>query len=103
MTAPRVRVIDDAKRALRAVRKPKRAVYRVQFDRHSGNWVAHGETSRHFWSLKTFAVLSGRALAVNYAASGPGRTAQLVIYRKDGRIQSERTYPRSSDPARRRG
>lgn len=29
--------------------------------------------------------------------------SQLVIKGKNGRIQSERTYPRSSDPKRRKG
>lgn len=32
-----------------------------------------------------------------------GRKVQLVIHKKNGQIQSERTYPRSSDPKRHKG
>lgn len=49
----------------------------------------------------TMAVQTAKHLtgAVNLA----GLKAQVVIFGKDGKIQEERTYPRSSDPARTKG
>lgn len=52
---------------------------------------------------------AGKGDAVAYARRevrfivGRGLTATLVICKENGRIQEERTYPKSSDPRRRKG
>ncbi len=55
-------------------------------------------------TTKAEAVFAGR---VACGALGPplpdGQRAQLIIFGKNGRIQEERTYPRSSDPRRTKG
>lgn len=43
------------------------------------------------------------AVLVARLAEARGKLAQVVIHTADGRIQEERTYPRSSDPRRSRG
>jgi len=65
----------------------------------AGGWnVTRNGLVLKCWADKTDAVLHAVEEAVNEAEAG-GRTS-LRIKGKDGRIQQERTYPRSSDPRR---
>lgn len=43
------------------------------------------------------------AISLAWYFDGYGRDSQVVSHRKDGVIQWERTYPRSSDPRRSKG
>ena len=78
-------------------KEPQRIVYDIEYDARKGDWkaTAHG-SSRAALRAPT----KDRAVreAVDIAKSKP--LSQVRIHNKDGRIQSERTYPRSSDPRR---
>jgi hypothetical protein len=67
--------------------------------------VSDGERSREPFRVPFFfkkaAIASAIWIAHRIAEAG-GR-AQVVVHTRDGRIQWERTYPRSSDPRRSRG
>lgn len=68
----------------------------------AGGWnVTRNGLVLKWWPDKVDAVLHGVEEAVNEAEAG-GLTS-LRIKGKDGRIQQERTYPRSSDPRRTKG
>lgn len=76
----------------------RRTVFRVSFLTRDGVWVVRSPQAPtiHF-------ATKGQAVdyAVQAAKSLP--LAQVVVHRKDGTIQEERTYPRSSDPRRSKG
>lgn len=75
--------------------KTKRAIFRVRYK--DGHWRAFIDNV--FWfisSTKKEAVDAARKVAKT-------KLSQLVIYLKNGRIQTEHTYPRSSDPRRSKG
>ncbi len=76
---------------------PKRVVYDVEYDARKRGWRVKSEGSTN-----TVARAATKVLAVQ-AATAKAKTkplAQVRIRNKDGTIQSERTYPRSSDPRR---
>lgn len=93
----------------------RRNLYRVEWDAALKSWVVV-ITGRQAFSSKTEALRWAVENARNdsnelaegtqmrwFAQPGPMIPAQVVIHGKDGRIQEERTYPRSSDPRRRKG
>jgi len=67
----------------------------VMFDKRESRWVVKGGGETHAFETKNEAVMQ---------AAAAGRmldNAQVVIRKKDGKIQSERTY--GSDPRRTKG
>jgi len=82
-----------------AVKTRRRWVYRVLWSERADAWIVRpdGGTiySRHF--VKADAVADGRRLA-REVHRVEDRPTQLVIYGRDGKIQSERTY--GADPRR---
>lgn len=83
----------------------KRAVIRVQH--LAGRWHVGGESvpaPLRWHTGKSAAVAVGVLLCRLIEARHPqSQFAQLVVHGRDGRIQWESTYPRSSDPRRSRG
>jgi hypothetical protein len=79
----------------------QRVVYRVQYSKRERLWTVseRGNPVFHRWPTKDGAIQCGRFHATRDFNNGI-RT-QLVIHRKDGQIQSERTY--GADPVRRKG
>lgn len=78
----------------------KRTIIDVKWDKHHDLWVygIRGDHSKdYFAQSKRSAVSYGRARA---KLSQP---SQLIIRGKNGRIQTEHTYPRASDPRRSKG
>lgn len=68
----------------------------------AGGWnVTRNGLHMKWWPDKIDATMHAVEEAVNEAEAG-GLTS-LRIKGKDGRIQQERTYPRSSDPRRTKG
>jgi hypothetical protein len=85
----------------------KRNTYRVHFNRITKEWevVHHGTFG---YTKKKFAVEAcARAAALwsidRAGEHGKPRPSQVIVHGKSGRIQFERTYPRSSDPKRSKG
>ena len=79
---------------------PNRARVHVTFDEKRGGWKAEAEGSN-----RTVA-RGGKKTEVKKAAIETAKAAgytSVVIHRKDGVIQEERTYPRSQDPHPPRG
>ena len=76
----------------------KRTIFRIVPHQRSKGWQVIGDYNR-LWATK--------AAAVAYYASrcrclwAGGQTAQLVVCRRDGTIQYERTY--GADPRRSKG
>lgn len=72
-----------------------RSVWRVGWDRRRSMWKVTGPR-RHaeWWRRKVDAVAAARLMALG------SQPAQVVVAGKAGRIQTEWTYPRSSDPRR---
>lgn len=84
------------------MRKGKRIVYRVRWNRADACWnVDSWQDVKYVLTL-----CSTKRKAVDYAReqarrkADDGRLTQVVIFGKDGRIIEENTYPRSSDPKR---
>lgn len=76
----------------------KRRKFRVQWSKEFKQWeIWEGDNLLEEHRTKDPAVMIGRIYAKDAEPS------QLVIKGKNGRIQSERTYPRSSDPKRHKG
>jgi hypothetical protein len=80
-----------------------RAIYRVLPDAENRTWgVKRGKKliavfSRKLGETKQDAV----AYAIKQAKAH--QPSQLIIHKRDGKIEEERTYPRSSDPRRSKG
>lgn len=79
----------------------KRIIIRVQWDKRKKWWKVRGVGISTEYDFKHEAV--ARAVDCGRAIAAQGGLAQVVSHRKDGVIQWERTYPRSSDPRRSRG
>ncbi|MEY2686054.1 MAG: hypothetical protein RL375_252 [Pseudomonadota bacterium] len=79
----------------------KRRILRVRWVKSRGLWVVSGWLSAEY-ERKADAVARATAEA-HLAATLKDWKVQVVSHRKDGVIQWERTYPRSSDPRRSRG
>jgi hypothetical protein len=79
----------------------KRIIYRVVplrgSSRHMGFVVVYRTRAISPAMRKPLAITMAVALA---KANEP---SQVVIHKRNGQIQSERTYPRSSDPRRSKG
>jgi hypothetical protein len=74
---------------------PKRTRIDVTPDKKAGGWIVKGGGEEHHFDQKAEAVS---------AAAAAGRSlgnAQVVIKKRDGKIQSERTY--GNDPRRSKG
>lgn len=82
-------------------KKRKKKLYRVEvrWAREEQRWEVRvpGEERPWPFTRKQGAVRHGRLIAKIYQPSS------LVIYKMTGKVQEERTYPRSSDPRRSRG
>ena len=76
---------------------PGRVVYDVTYDARRRGWKVMPQGSTNAVARASTKDAAVRA-AVTKAKTKP--LAQVRIHTKDGRIQSERTYPRSSDPRR---
>lgn len=80
----------------------KRIVLEVRFSRSERLWyirrrdISGGVLSYQRRKPEAVKQAAGEAKALDTAVS-------VVIYLKNGRIEEERTYPRSTDPIRRRG
>lgn len=86
------------------MRKP-RTRYTVRWDTRRRAWVLR-RGDRAIRTTETWKGFPGqKAALINFAAAvaGKGRLTQLVVFTKAGRIEFERTWPRSSDPRRSRG
>ena len=71
---------------------PKREVWSVRWDKRIKRWrVWQGRDWLYILRTKREALSE----AIDHCR---GERTQLRIFLKNGRIQSERTYPRSSDP-----
>lgn len=80
--------------------QPKRIVYDVTYDHRKRDWrVAADGNPRAVARAST----KDAAIRAAVARAWAKPVAQVRIHAKDGTIQSERTYPRSSDPRRTRG
>ena len=85
----------------------KRARYAVRFSRKDDHWVIVMPGGRHYgfyFPNKGVTLVQARRLARRETyrlARRPGRHSQLVIYKKNGRIQTEHTY--GADPRRTKG
>lgn len=80
----------------------KRKVYRVQYSRSVDGWAVRvGKEDEAGYSTKARAIAYARDHARQDAEDG-GRS-QVVVHKKDGKIQTEYTYPRASDPRRHKG
>ena len=69
--------------------------FHVTYDKDKGDWKVQDQTGQrasHRAPTKEEAVQKGRKTAQS------GGDSSLVIHKKDGKIQEERTYPRKSDP-----
>lgn len=78
--------------------RPKRRKFVVKWAKEFKQWeLWEGDDLVEENKLKDTLVSIARTVAKDAEPS------QLVIKGKNGRIQSERTYPRSSDPKRRKG
>jgi len=85
---------------------PARLIFRVQHHRYKdSDGKKHAYWAVHFaGSLRTLdciAPIGSKSDAValaSWLARGCDQPAQVVIHKRDGKIQEERTYPRSSDP-----
>lgn len=79
----------------------KRTRVTVRWVKKDAVWVIYGVNAVVRWTpwffRKSDAVSEAREQARLLQPS------QLVIFKKNGQIQEERTYPRSSDPRRYRG
>jgi hypothetical protein len=80
----------------------KRTRITVRWNKKESNWqvAIGGRWTYNAW-LKKGAIAYAREAAQDL--SGPSNHAQVVVFKKDGKIQTEWTYPRSSDPARTKG
>jgi hypothetical protein len=67
----------------------------VMFNKREGQWVVKGGGETHGFGTK------GEAVTRAAAAGRMLNNAQVVIRKKDGKIQSERTY--GNDPRRSKG
>lgn len=81
--------------------KPKRRVYWVRWSRQANRWVIVVGPDVFTCLSKTEAVEVARMMARDLGCNGT--PTQLRICGKNGRIQTEHTYPRSSDPRRSKG
>jgi hypothetical protein len=83
--------------------KKKRRVFDVKWWKPGPFWVLteRGTNIHDGFENKLEATTHGRVTCRSIGSLG-GR-AQLVIRGKNGRIQTEHTYPRSSDPRRSKG
>lgn len=85
----------------------KRQILRITFDKtfalgFEPRWkITFPDGGYEHHATKAVAVAAARAHC-HYLASKE-EPVQLVVHGKDGRIQFENTYPRSSDPRRHRG
>lgn len=79
-------------------RKPKRRVYRVQWDKARGLWkfTRNGKLIDHLLD-KSEAVRIGIILGNN--AWAQGIPAQLLVHKKNGQIQANGEYTYGNDPA----
>jgi hypothetical protein len=80
----------------------RRTIVTVRWDKNAGCWAVKvrnvdGTMFLTDRETKTVAVEEGRHLAKGKQPS------QLRVFNKNGRIQTEHTYPRSSDPRRYKG
>jgi hypothetical protein len=70
--------------------------------RAPNNWkVTVDGTAKHWWDRQSQAIRYAVAMAHCFAHEG--EIVTLKIKRPDGTIREERTYPRSSDPRRKKG
>jgi hypothetical protein len=83
-----------------ASRRRKMPVWTVRWSKDLGQWVLKHPKGLAVSSPKAWAI--GWGLKAVLAARDPGPVS-VRIYRKDGRLQEERTYPRSADPRRSKG
>jgi hypothetical protein len=75
------------------------AMRRVDLSKKGGQWVASD-------GMQTIAAARTKEEAVRVTAQAARASAEPMsvrIHGLDGRIQEERTYPRSADPRRSRG
>lgn len=79
--------------------KAKRIVVRVQYKKLWWTITAPGQRPRTLPTKR--AAVEVASWECDYTWRNSGIRTQLVIYRKDGKIQSERTY--GADPVRRKG
>jgi hypothetical protein len=79
----------------------KRIIIRVQWSKADNGWRINGKWSP--MSLRTKVEAIRKAVEFAWFFVARNKTAQVFSHRKDGVIQWERTYPRSSDPRRSKG
>lgn len=79
--------------------KAKRIIVRVQYKKLYWTITSPGQRPRT--CPTKHAAVTQAAWECDYTWRNSGVKTQLVIYRKDGKIQSERTY--GADPVRRKG
>ena len=77
----------------------KRWIYRVQWDKKSKAWVLTypNKFQKYGFAVKADAVVEGRECA-RHAYQANGDLTQLVVHKKDGKIQFENTY--GKDPSK---
>ena len=81
------------------MKKSKRKSYHVIYSKQLKVWRVKlsGKIVVDSIPTKVIAIARGKKLAKSE------KLGQLVIHKMDGKIQEERTYPRSSDPRRTKG
>ena len=78
----------------------KQALRRVEIKKGRNGWTAKTKNGRAFATGRTKAALVKKAAA---KARRSTRPMSLRIRGRNGRIQEERTYPRSADPKSSKG
>jgi hypothetical protein len=80
-------------------KKTKRLIYRVEWNKKSNGWVLTypNKFQKYCWPVKADAVAEGRECA-RTAHEANGDLTQLVVHKKDGKIQFENTY--GKDPSK---
>lgn len=80
--------------------KKKRAIYNVHFSKTLKHWRKWVITLRS-GKLIGWAIEKPEAISIAVSLARTNQPSQVVIYKEDGRIQSERTY--GNDPRRSKG
>jgi hypothetical protein len=84
------------------MKKQERLVFRVQYSTKFQTWVVRLPGTKTVWTCPTKRQAVEKGVDLGNGSWGlDGKPAQLVIHRKDGAIQSERTY--GKDPKRTKG
>ena len=80
-----------------------RTKVKIEWSKGTEMWRLSVRYAGHKWLVQTLWLLKTKCVSEGKLIAKVNQPSQLIVRGKEGRIQYEHTYPRSSDPRRHKG